>query len=505
MKKLIAMLLCVVMVMGLALTVNAADTAPKTQITAPDNGHEYVIYQIFTGDVSGKVLSNIKWGKNGTGTLGQPVDAAVLTALAAVNSKTDAEKLAVIEDYANMVESNAFAKIKNQTKTVDAGYYLIVDKGPAGEGDVISTFIVKIVGDVTIATKGEAPSVEKKVKDKNDTDGTVTDWQDSADHDVDDVIDFQLTGTLPSNFAEYEQYYYVFHDTMSAGLTFDEDSVVVTIDGVEIDEEEYTLSVPGTEAVNECTFEVKFDDLTQTLKDKDGNDVNVTASSKIVVTYTATLNEDAVVGAAGNPNKVKLEYSNNPNEEKDGDKKPGTSETPEDTVIVFTYELIVNKVDQDKKPLKGATFTLQKEVPDEDAEEENATKWVDIATIEAAEVKKEGKVVSYTANFSKLDDGKYRLVETVTPDGYNTVAPIEFTITATHSNGDQPALTGLTVDPSSQFDISMESGTISTEVVNNAGSTLPETGGMGTTLFYIVGSIMVVAAGVLLVTKKRMA
>ena len=221
--------------------------------------------------------------------------------------------------------------------------------------------------------------------------------------------------------------------------------------------------------------------------------------SKITVEYTATLNTNAVIGSAGNPNKVMLEYSNNPNQGGEGN----TGKTPEDTVIVFTYKTVVNKVDGEGNPLTGAEFTLEKFVKGDDgADEYNTVKgtWTPIDVVKNAE--------GTEFTFKGLDDGIYRLTESVTPAGYNTIDPIVFVVTAEHDIlSDNPALTSLNGEAVTgliDFTPVLDQGALTTDVVNNAGSILPSTGGIGTTLFYVFGTLLVVGAGVLLVVKKRM-
>lgn len=171
-KKLASLLLALVMVFALALPAFAADTT----ITAPAGStRTYDVYQIFTGDLSGKVLSNVKWGKNGTGTVGEAVSQETLdalAALAAVNSLSDTEKLAEISKYVKM-DSEKFGTVSNGTPlTAPTGYYLIKDKGPVGDGEAYSLYVVQIVGPTTISPKVGTVTSEKKVDDKNDSNNT---------------------------------------------------------------------------------------------------------------------------------------------------------------------------------------------------------------------------------------------------------------------------------------------------------------------------------------------
>lgn len=496
-KRLASLLLALTLVFALAATA-AADTT----ISAPEGStRRYDVYQIFTGDLAGGVLSNVKWGKNGTGTAGAAVEQATLAALAAVNGKSDTEKLTEIQKYVKL-DSEKFGTVFNgNSLAAPTGYYLIKDNGPVNDGEAYSLYVVQVVGPTTISPKVGTTTSDKKVKDTNDSAAnSTTDWQDSADYDIGDAVPFKLSATIAQDYANYTHgYKLTFHDKEDAGLSFNKNSVKVYVDG--------TLITTGYEVVTEgltdgCTFEVRFANL------KEINSVH--AGSVISVEYTSTLNNQAVIGSTGNKNTSHVSYTNNPNDAQAGE----NGKTPDDVVIVFTYKTIVNKVtknpaydaskdtektgtdsDGNKEfiPLKGAGFTLYKK--------KNAS-----GKYEAVGSELKGDDMT-TFTWSGLDDGDYKLVETTTPAGYNTIADIEFTITAGHVDGDSPYLNTLSGDVTSgiaTFTAVVNDGSLSTDVVNNSGSTLPETGGMGTTIFYVLGGILAVTAIVLLVTKKRM-
>lgn len=494
MKKLMAALLAVAMVCAMAIPAfadgsSSTSTAAVTlyTITAPKNGHTYEIYQIFTGDYDAlqpSMLANIKWGKNGTGTAGEDVEQTVLDALSKVASYTsDSDKLDVIEKYVTL--TNPVETITNGGSVeVVGGYYLIKDQdGSVPSSETYTPYIVSVVGNVTIEPKSnEVPKFTKKLKDTNDTTGVITGWQDSADYDIDDKIPFRLQGTVSKDFDSYKTYYYAFHDVEEKGLTFDPSSVKVFVGdeetGTKIDASNYTVV---TNPADGCTFEIVFDDLK--------NIHSVTAKSIITVTYESTLNGNAVLGAQGNVNTAKLEYSNNP-------RGNGTGTTPWDNVIVFTYKVVVNKVDQDNNPLVGAQFTLTKKT-------KNGTDVVKTMTIDSSETQ---------FTLSGLDDGDYTLTETVTPAHYNTISPITFTVNADHTitwgaesrDSILTSLSGNTASGEITFTPNTADGTLTTNVVNKIGTTLPGTGGIGTTIFYVIGGGLMVAAAILLITKKRM-
>lgn len=506
MKKISSLLLVLVLVLSLAAPAFAAEVTVPTM-----EGHTFTAYQIFTGTQaeSETALGDVQWGnginadaflaalKNEATAFNVTVtneDGSTTTANIFANCATAADVAAAMATFAdNSDAAKLIANLADAHKTGDGvklegttnladGYYLIVDTTELADDahDAHNSALLQVTRDITIAVKYSVPSVEKKVQDKNDSTGETTGWQDSADYDIGDVIPFQLTGTLPSNYSDYESYKYVFHDTMS-GLTYVDNSVKVVIDGNDVTEK-FTTTYENGKLTVSC----------DNLKTISG----ITADSKIVVTYTATLNEDAVVGAGGNVNTVYVEYSNNPNKGGEGE----TGKTPDDKVVVFTLQLTVNKVDENNAPLTGATFALYKW--DNTAEAED--KWVLLDSMEGTDLT--------TFVFSGLDDGKYKLVETKAPAGYNMALDVEFEITAEHdTESDEPKLISITssnpvvsVDTTGEGEAAVITGGVSTTVINQSGATLPETGGMGTTLFYIVGGILVLAAVVLLVTKRRM-
>lgn len=451
-------------------------------------GHTYEVYQIFTGDFDGKVLSNVKYGVNGTKAKGTEVTPSELKQLTDVNveGKTDQDKLDVIKTFAKLTNPVAMLTKDNKSYEAAPGYYLIKDEDGSVSGNDASTlYITKVVGDVAINPKSDVPSFEKKVQDTNDTTGKTSEWQDSADYDINDKVPFQLKATLPKNYTDYKTYYLAFHDVEEKGLSFNAGSVKVAVDGTAVDASKYTVKT--TDLTDGCTFEVVFTDLkTAVAAAKNG--------SVITVDYTSTLTGQAVLGNQGNMNKAELQFSNNPNSEQNGESTP-TGKTPWDNVIVFTYEVVVNKVNENEEALKGAAFKLEKKLKDD------TTTLVKEFTA--------GKDTSFT--FSGLDDGDYILTETTTPAGYNTIKPITFTVTAKHNiewtTGERTdVLTELNGNAASgeiTFTADKTAGSLTTKVINVEGSNLPSTGGMGTVLLYVAGIAVFALAGVTLVMALR--
>lgn len=513
-------------------------SAASITITNSQAGHTYEAYQIFKGDLVDGKLSKIEWGDgvNSTNILGA---VTALTPFSGCSSAADvAEKLATYKNkdapdvvaFAEVVAKNLGSQTTytpnattvdgTTTYTIDLGnkpgYYLIKDASITNpENMSYTSYIVEVLGEKTnIAAKTGLPTFEKKVGDINDSEKLKTEaanyaFQDSADHDIGDTVPFKLTATVASDYDSYPKYKFVINDTLSSGLTFDSNSVEVYVDGTKIN----SGFVVDTQNVNSGeTFEVEFADLKQI--------GTVAANSVITVTYNATLNENAVIGSVGNPNTANLEYSNNPNET-DGSTM---GHTPDDKVIVFTYETDILKVDDKNAALAGAKFSLYK------YDLKEASKWKLVKTIDDTT----NKNIS-TFKFTGLDDGYYKLVEDKAPEGFNTLKdPKYFKITASHSEEDKnPVLgelsaTALSFDTDSETfstnnitePIQLTAKDFDTTVVpadtdsindylegtiqNKSGSTLPSTGGIGTTPFYVGGGVLVAAAGVYIIVKKRM-
>ncbi|MDY6307303.1 MAG: isopeptide-forming domain-containing fimbrial protein [Oribacterium sp.] len=524
-KKIASLVLAASMIGAMPVSVLAATnetTGATTELGATakistESDRTFEVYQIFTGDLSDGKLSNLKWGSNGTGTKDHVVPDDVIKALTDLNKegKTYADKLAIIETYANM-KNPVGTVTKDSPWTGRTGYYIFKDVTALKDGESYSLNVTLVNGDTEIKPKAGTTTSEKKVKDTNDTTGDTSDWKDSADWDVNDVIPFQLKATIAEDYANYTKgYKLTFHDNESAGLTFNEESVVVKVDGKDVATSAYSV-VKGTEKENPCTFEVHFENL------KDIADVK--AGSVITVDYTATLNEKAKIGSEGNPNESHITFTNNPNDNQAGE----NGKTPNDKVIVFTYQVEANKyignADGTKgEALNGASFTLYKMVADSKTEgvqkgsdikaalkKQDATKSVNTDAFEDGSYYVSlGEVDGSDKNtflWKRIDDGKYVLVETKTPAGYNSKEAMSFEVKATHTDGDEPALSALNGDKlvgNITLTAYVPTGKLSTDVLNVSGSQLPTTGGMGTTILYVAGAILVIAGGAVLVIKKR--
>ena len=527
----------------------AAEGDVKLSVKDPVEGHKYSYLQLFVGDLSEDktTLSNVKWGANVAGsitykekanaeateytvtktlnpTAGQAVPAAVLDYLANLSGE-----LTIANTISAWVTGDG-TEIPAAGVNVPKGYYVIKDAYTDPNADqttTLSTNVVQIVGPTEITPKAGTTEHKKEVLDVNDTTETainldnligVETWVKSADHDIGDKVPFKLTTKIGSDFAKYNSYYLAVSDTLGAGLTLNQDSVKVYVDGKLATKGEaagnYSLTVSGQ------TFKVEFTKL-------NGN-TNAAAGKDVVIVYTATLNTSAVIGNPGNPNKSYAEFSNNPN-----DNQEGKGKTPEDTVVVFTYKTDVDKVDPKGAALSGAGFTLYKKYNAAVTGKTNVAGTTPAGakadTFPTGEFWYEVKTIAATTAgtsfaFEGIDDGTYILVESTTPNGYNTIDPITLIVTATHG-ADATSTTKYSVSAittgnddfkadakggevkftkKDKSEKELTTGEIYSEIINQSGTVLPSTGGIGTTIFYVVGSILVVAAGVLLITKKRM-
>lgn len=571
-KKVLALVLCLVMVMGLSVAALAAegeevDPTKTTTLTIDKTaaGHTYEIYQMLIGDVSGLVngqgtLANVNEGVNLSGTA-EEFDAAIKSGDAYLTGV----ELAAAASAKIDVTKAFYAEIKGTGNVeytyVAPGYYVVKDKytdpNINNTNKTCAAYMVAVVGDTTMNPKTSVPDIDKNITDTDankalETTGTSKKTDTAA---IGDVIHYESTSAVPVT-AGYKYYYYVVNDTMSEGLTFNND-LKITIDGRELTAEEYSVTVEKTPE-DETSFKLVVNDMKR-----------YPADAPIVITYSATVNENAKIGTEANTNTINLTYSNNPSDTYGKDKKPSNEPGDDDVVgvtpprVTKTYvtQVSLQKTDADAKAfvdaLKGATFklsgtglndvkvltetvfevaengeyyklkdgtytktepadaTADKYVPAD--EEGNYTKYVTKTVVSLTEAES-GAELNITAvvdafgkiTFTGLNAGSYKLEETNVPVGYNKCADIEFTISASQTGADA-AHGGAIIWASNNAAVkqSMDGenalGVFEVTVANQKGNTLPATGGVGTTIFYIVGGVLVLAAVVLLVTKKRMA
>lgn len=518
-------------------------------------------YQIFKGDVvdktdkSGKVVSNVNWAFDDEATQKAIIDAINGFEQNALKNGASAEDVAnwlaenvkdttqatrvdkdsVLNKIAKVVKdkvgptgdpfiAGAVFEPKNADNTPNTGYYLfLTDDASIGQStennkkNTGTSPIFAVVGDsgVKVAEKTKIPTVEKKIKD----DKPGSDWADKADSQMGQEVHYQLKGTVADNVATFDTYYYEFHDELSAGLTAKTDSVKVTVykndsdtTGTEINLPTDAVAYDQTEGKNLLT--VKFNNLKTVTAEGTNVSVDITATSKVVVTYTAMLDplKAVTVGGEGNPNRVKLIYSNNP-------MSNGTGESVPDTVRDYTYALQLVKEDAagEHKKLKGVQFTIKATNPDDNGTGSTSmNRYVqEKGTLDTAPwtftTNEQGEI-----NVKGLDAGTYTVheVEGSNP-GYNTLDDFTFTITAeglgelegaTFAGNTDPNTLKVTAEKNGSTLVtqSVDGGTVTLTVQNKKGSNLPLTGLNGVTFTWIAGgAVLCIGVAHLIRSRKR--
>lgn len=492
-KSALSAILAIAMAMVLTPAAALADTTTSHTITINEPSgqgatHTYEAYQVFSGtyDSTSKQLQGITWGSgvNGTDllnalkadtTLGSKfANATDAPTAAAAMSSLDANETAAMAKIvaSHLTETKATSANGKVTVTGD-GYYFLKDVTQQANigSDTYSKYILQVVGDETITPKDTTTTSEKFVKDTNDSkSNSTTDWQKVADYDMGDDVPFELVGTIASDYADYTTYEFSFVDSYEKTQFGGPKNVVVKVDGTAVSKDELTAAGYKLDTTD-SGFTISFSNLKKITE--------ISAGSKVSVEYTAELLTTANVGSAGNVNKSHITFSNDSNQT--GHK--GT--TPDDTVIVFTYKVVVNKQNEAYKDLDGAGFTLYKK---------NAN----------GEYQKVGDELKtgHQFTFTGLDDGDYKLEESTVPAGYNKMSDIEFSVTSVKDNTGRSltsingiATTGEIDFGTQKASVDETAGSITATVINKSGSTLPSTGGMGTTVLYICGAAIAVAAG----------
>ena len=485
-KKLASLLLALALAFALAVPAFAESETGSITINDAVVGQTYTIYQILDLE-SYNASANAYAYKAATAWSAFINDGAIkgvyvnVDAQGYVTCKDGADAAAfakAAQKYAK--ENNSIANQGSVTATtttvsfngLDLGYYLVdTTLGTLCSLDTTNP-------NVEMYEKNEVPTNVKTVEeDSNNT------WGSKDDADIGQTVNFKSTITAQKGAQNY-----IFHDEMSAGLTLNDASIkVYTLSGeveTELDTANYVIKTENT-CKTDCDFEVHF---TQSYLD------TISDATTIVIKYSATLNENAKVGVEGNPNKSYLDYGTNPSDET----KPGST-TPPSTTTTYTWDMDVLKYanGDESKVLKDAQFVLLNKDTTKVATVVNGkiTGWVDVpnAGQDGSIPWPENTVLTTGENgkieIDGLDADTYYLREVQAPAGYNKIVEdVEVVITGS-TTGENGNLTYTTV---------------LAKVNNQSGTELPSTGGMGTTIFYVLGGVLVVGAVVLLITKKRM-
>ncbi len=652
MKKIVSLVLAMIMALAMTATAFAADNNQHTikikQNADDTTSHKYEAYQVFKGDLAENpdynsstngipqyILSNIEWGSgvNGealladlkehvhsdacyekdadgneteklicnvtgdnefvfSGLFEECTTAADVAKALSLFSNTSNNESGALDYFARAVERNLTTASGTaegtgdvEIQVVGSGYYLVKDAGSVADGGAYTRALLQVVGDSTMVVKSEVPSGDKEIYLDNEDTG------DANNAAIGSHVSYKITSKVP-NYAGYNYYYFIMNDTLSEGLTFDGVNTIAVKVG------DQTLT-QGTD------YYVYTDVAPKTFRLAFANIMSYDVGADIVVTYSATINDKAVVGVEGNPNTWNLEYSNNPDDTFDGERPDGENtpglpadeenealgQTPDEKTLTYVTELDItkyaNSVAKDHL-LAGAEFTLTGTckqvvlkdvdyyeasengtyyllldgtytetapigteyveigvgtkdtttgyikkgdayvVPTDKKEYEGATlyklvkgtadKYADVNTKYEKKTARETIYVDADVSiemttgadgkisFKDLGAGEYTLTETVTPDGFNTLEPITIVISfrgpEVVNTGKEPGFWGMTWNGESVTP--GDNGIFAQDVINQSGSLLPSTGGIGTTIFYVVGGILVIGAGILLVAKKRM-
>ena len=519
MKKLAALLLALVMALALAVPAVAAE-----DVVNETTNRQYRVYQIFAGDQAedSDALGNVQWGQS-------VIDPdSILNVLKShsrfvVDGKsifaecTTAEQVAaVLAQYSDNSEiarsfatvvtqymSNECATITDDTTSLEleAGYYLVCQSlYNTGNGAYNSSLLqVTKKGKFTVAEKFSIPTVKKYVKA---ADGG---WNKEASWSIGDDVSFRLVATLSKNYFDYETYNFIFHDALSTAFQYNNDYKVYVKNGD--DQTDITSSfVSNTDKICSCNHHIIDCNLRFSCKDlKAIAGVTITENSEIVVEYTAKLLNTASVGGAGNLNETIVEYPVIPTISR----TYNAFTKVKDTVMVFTNEFDITKVDgaDNSKKLQGAEFKLEKGGKYVIVDSNNKVSgWANTLAAGSTLTSDADGLVKIIG----LGEGTYKLHEIKAPAGYNvltaTIGVVITDVTGTDTGTGLPKLNRLTIalDGGDAQDGDVTTGLVTATVENNTGASLPETGGVGTTLFYIIGGMLMVGAAVLLVTRKRM-
>lgn len=511
-KKFTAAIAATLMAASLSIPMATSFTASAASITingiSTKQAHTFEVYQVLTGTLDeAKKLNDMKWGSGVTSFNGANVTTGKEL------SKSEFEAISAVTDARTLITGDAPLLVLSGTKACDDvtstsntvtisgladGYYIVKDTTNLGNADdANSAWIVQVADDVTVDIKNAKPTVDKQIADNDDgvETGDNNGWGETADHAINESFQFKLTATIPADadLAAYETYKLTFNDTMSAGVTFD------SIESVKVGDTTLTAAQyaeTATAADNKAglSWTLSIEDVKAIAGASFG-----TAPVTVEVIYNAHLNENAIVSKESvdsisdiNKNTVSLSYSNNPDSTGTG---TTDGKTTEDTVWAFTYEVDNTKYANSKAAeniLAGAEFNLKNAEGTPITFKLVGRFYIPDASGSATLTSAEG---TGQFNIKGLDAGTYTLTETKTPDDYNKCDDITVVIKATHEENADEASAKLSLGGSSNM---------VNDVINKSGSTLPSTGGIGTTLFYLGGGCMVAVAGIFLITKKRM-
>lgn len=518
MKKIASILLALVMVMAMMSTAALAEPETgKITVENPIAGETYTVYRLFDlvsydpagnsgkGAYTYKVASEWEtFFKYGGGKDYVTVDEQGYVTW---NEGASAESLALAAMAHAATDGSGITSAGSQTAKGAEGETLVFSPLPLGYYLVDSSAgalcaLDTTNSEATVVEKNEVPSMDKDIVEN---DGTLVK---GTDVNVGDNVTFRLSAIMP-NLTGYDEYYYTFVDTLSKGLSLNRD-FKVTVYGIELGADEYSIAHEGAGMEEGETFQLTVDLVAFAEKHPA---VPATLDDYVVVTYTAQLTSDALTTGV-ETNTAHLDYSDNPNNTE------SKKHTPDETVYVYDFEIVIDKYnggdDTKAEKLAGATFVLRKS----DGEggyvyykyADGKVTWVGVGETEPATVEAWNELVTSrttndqgAASFAGLDAGEYELVEIAAPRGYNMLnAPVSVTIKAKYNDKGE-IIPGSDTNPDTNVSVGTAGGNyqLTESIANNTGAELPSTGGIGTTIFTVVGVALMVGAAILFIAKKR--
>ena len=596
-KKTLAFAIAMIMILAMSSAAFAHDISVNN-----DDTHTYKVFQVLKGTLAkagDQNLGNPAWGAD---AVAEPGDVKDFIKSITASGLTEAQIAELVSAKVNTEGDGRGTVDKGHPITgLETGYYVLVDVTELTgdlKDDTRSLHVIKVVNDINgFTVKYDSVPDDKKItgdtlgKDENETANSYNPGVDTDNVSIGDTVNYTLSSKVPARATDYNYFYFIMNDTLDAGLTFTDGSIKV-----------YKESVADANKLTETTdYIVKTGDDADPYTFQIGlKDAKALAGKDIFVTYSAVLNENALIGELSNDNTFKVKFSNNPDDDYDGENHPGFpaddedgafGETPEKKTHTYTTGIEIQKVDQDGKVLTGATFELSgkstktvltvaetfteatgneavywklkdgkytktaptttgtymkpaeagatsgyvedstytgadKEVvdgkvyrpyaPSTDSGkqiyvkttgnghlyESTETKYKKTVTKTANDVKSDHKIAMAVdanglARFDGLGAGTYTIKETVTPAGYNTLP--DLTVTVSFNKGGTPkwSFSG----GNGGYD--GEEGIYKITIENNKGTQLPSTGGMGTTIFYVIGGLLVLAAAIILISRRR--
>ena len=521
-KRILSIMLATVLLAAMAILPASAAGSHTIRIANEADGHTYEAYQLFSGVLNEKgIMTEIRWGSS-VSAAGRAAMGVAETKAGTLKTVADAEAFGYeIDEYLESAVATTNTKITMSNGQIgyeitglETGYYLIMDKSDSLSGDAhdaYTQYIIQVVDNVDVSPKSAVPTLLKRVSLQADRN-----YAKAVSSVISGTVYYQLIASMHSHINTYPEYYLQFSDTLPDGLKEAELVSVGVANG-----ENYADQEPVADSAYTFAFDSSANTVTVTMKDakaaiEAATGEGALVDDKIIVTYKAVLDSNAVVGQGvtdGNVNKAVLIYANDPNEDYDPavDEKPNhTGKTSTSEATVYTYQIRMKKIDasDDTKVLAGAQFVAYRYT----STNVKAYYQVDASGKVTGLVDDESQASRLTTDANGmlsivgLPSGTHHFKEVVAPSGYNlltTEITVIITAAADAATGKLSSFKGEATGTARPVIVDMNAGDVLVTVENRVGSTLPETGGIGTTIFYVAGIALMLGAAVTIFAKKR--